>query len=170
MSTWSGKYFTDFPVTAKATPKEGYSFDHWEVTGADVSNTTSDEITVPVSEGVSIKAVYKEGGAPATTASTTTTTKTTQTTTVTSTSVKVDVNVNYGDANCDNEISLADAVLIMQSIANPSSFGVNGSNANHITDQGIKNSDVAGKNDGVTNNDALAIQKYCLKLIDKLPE
>ena len=168
LSTWSGKYFTDYPVTVKATAKEGYSFDHWEVTGADVSNTTSDEITVPVSEGVSIKAVYKEGGAPAQT--TVATTKPVQTTTVTPVSVSTNVTINYGDSNCDGEVSLADAVLIMQSIANPSSFGVKGTNTNRITDQGVKNSDVAGNNDGVTNNDALAIQKYCLKLIDKLPE
>ena len=61
MSTWSGKYFTDYPVTVKAMAKEGYEFDHWEVSGANVSNTYSDEITVPVSEGVSIRAVYKTG-------------------------------------------------------------------------------------------------------------
>ena len=34
MSTWSGKYFTDYPVTVKAMAKEGYEFDHWEVSGA----------------------------------------------------------------------------------------------------------------------------------------
>lgn len=167
LSTWSGKYYTDYPVTVKATAKEGYTFDHWDVTGANVSNTTSDEITVPVSEGVSIKAVYKEGGTPPTT----TTTKATETsTTTTSTSVKVNVDINYGDANCNGDVELSDAVLIMQSIANPSTYGVNGNNPSHITSQGQLNSDVTGHNDGVTNNDALTIQKYCLKLISNLPE
>ena len=167
LSTWSGKYYTDYPVTVKATAKEGYTFDHWDVTGANVSNTTSDEITVPVSEGVSIKAVYKEGGTPP---ATTTTEAPKQTTTTTSTTVKVNVNINYGDANCNGEVELSDAVLIMQSIANPTSYGVNGTTPSHITEQGKLNSDVTGHNDGVTNNDALTIQKYCLKLISSLPE
>lgn len=34
----------------------------------------------------------------------------------------------------------------------------------------MKNADVSGNGDGVTNNDALAVQKYLLKLIEKLPE
>ncbi len=70
--------------------------------------------------------------------------------------------VVYGDANCDGKINLSDAVLIMQTISNPSKY--------KLTDEGKKNADVAGNNDGVTNNDALAIQKYMLKLIPSLPE
>ena len=58
----------------------------------------------------------------------------------------------------------------MQSIANPTSYGVNGTTPSHITEQGKLNSDVTGHNDGVTNDDALTIQKYCLKLISSLPE
>ncbi|MBR1823468.1 MAG: CotH kinase family protein [Ruminococcus sp.] len=164
LSTWSGQYFTDYPVTVKAEAKEGYSFDHWEVTGANVSDTTSDEITVPVSEGVSVKAVYKEGGTPMTT-----TPKTEQITTTTTT-VKTEFKINYGDANLDGSVALSDAVLIMQSIANPSAYGQNGTNPDHITAEGARNADVTGHNDGVTNSDALAIQKYCLKLITQLPE
>ena len=69
-----------------------------------------------------------------------------------------------GDANCDGELSMADAVLIMQSIANPAKFGIEGTDEHHITEQGKKNADIAGENDGVTNADALAIQKKLLKL------
>ena len=75
-----------------------------------------------------------------------------------------------GDANCDGELSMADAVLIMQSIANPAKFGIEGTDVNHITEQGKKNADIAGENDGITNADALAIQKYKLSLITSLPE
>ncbi len=75
-----------------------------------------------------------------------------------------------GDANCDKSVSVADAVLIMQSVANPGKFGPNGSEENHITAQGYINADCCNVGDGVTNKDALAIQKYQLKLIDKLPE
>ena len=76
--------------------------------------------------------------------------------------VKEASDVLYGDANCDGNVDLSDAVLIMQSLSNPSKY--------KLSEAGRKNADVTGKNDGVTNNDALAIQKYMLKLIDKLPE
>ena len=69
-----------------------------------------------------------------------------------------------GDSNCDGELNMADAVLIMQSIANPSKFGDNGTDKNHITAKGKKNADIVGNNDGITNLDALAIQKILLKL------
>jgi len=77
---------------------------------------------------------------------------------------------DYGDANVDGEITLSDAVLIMQSIGNPDAYGIDGSESTHITEAGMKNSDVTGGGDGVTNSDALAVQKYLLKLIEKLPE
>lgn len=71
----------------------------------------------------------------------------------------------YGDsydANCDGEISMGDAVLIMQAIANPDKYGVNGTNKNHITSMGTVCGDA--DDDGMTNADALAIQKKLLKL------
>ena len=70
--------------------------------------------------------------------------------------------VIYGDANEDKSVDLSDAVLIMQSLANPSKF--------KLTDHGKKNADCSGNGDGITNSDALSIQKYLLKIIDKLPE
>lgn len=72
-------------------------------------------------------------------------------------------NVVRGDANCDGEVNMADAVMIMQSIANPDKYGVNGTDATHITEQGKLNGDMDG--DGLTNADALEIQKIMLKLV-----
>ncbi len=83
--------------------------------------------------------------------------------------IKGAVSVKYGDANNDGQISLADAVLIMQSIANPDKYGEKGTDPNHITAEGKKNGDVAGGGDGITNADALAIQQFMLKMTDKLP-
>lgn len=69
-----------------------------------------------------------------------------------------------GDANCDGILNMADAVIIMQSLANPNKYGENGTDKNHITELGKKNADITGDNDGITNADALAIQKKLLKL------
>jgi hypothetical protein len=150
LSTWSGKYFTDYPVTVKATAKEGYSFDHWEVTGANVSNTSSDEITVPVSEGVTIKAVYSGSGEVPT-------------------DPPVSYDIVYGDANCDSGVDLSDVVLVMQSLASPNRYGLNGTEPTHITKQGLENADCSGGK-GVTTADAQAIQRYLLGIIHSLPE
>lgn len=138
-------------------------------------SSTPDSIDVKYS---SIQVVYEyaQGDAPAvstttTTKATTTTTasnSTTTTTTATTTSAGSG-DILYGDANCDGGVDLADAVIIMQELANPNKFGVNGSDEHHITDKGLKNADCCNIGDGVTNNDALAIQRYLLKLVDKLP-
>lgn len=66
----------------------------------------------------------------------------------------------YGDANCDEEVNLADAVLIMQNMANPSKY--------KITEQGKLNGDVDENGDGLTPNDAFKIQQYVLGIISNL--
>jgi hypothetical protein len=67
-----------------------------------------------------------------------------------------------GDANYDGGVDLSDAVIIMQSIANPDKYGVNGSSQYHIPENGTICGDMDG--DGLTNADALAIQKKLLKI------
>ena len=57
----------------------------------------------------------------------------------------------------------------MQAIGNPDEFGTDGSNTSAITSQGMINADCYLPGDGVTNLDALAVQNFCLKVIDKLP-
>lgn len=138
-------------------------------------SSTPDSIDVKYS---SIQVVYEyaQGDTPA--VSTTTTTKATTTTTASNSTTTTTAatttsagsgDILYGDANCDGGVDLADAVIIMQELANPNKFGVNGSDEHHITDKGLKNADCCNIGDGVTNNDALAIQRYLLKLVDKLP-
>lgn len=58
----------------------------------------------------------------------------------------------FGDANCDGEVTAADATTILQSLGNADKYG--------LTDEGKKNADVYNNGDGVTALDALAIQKY----------
>lgn len=72
-----------------------------------------------------------------------------------------------GDANCNGTVDLSDAVMIMQSLANPDKY--------KLTAQGQLNADCTSrvafnkKGDGVTNKDALAIQQYALELVKSLP-
>ncbi len=80
-----------------------------------------------------------------------------------------DDKILWGDANCDTIIDIADAVLIMQSIANPDAYGVKGTDPTHITEQGSLNADVyENGTSGITAEDALQIQKFRLKLITSL--
>ena len=126
--------------------------------------------------------------APAVTTTTTTTTATTTTTSAATTVTSAETTVStvsttsapsegtnnnvtkWGDANCDGGVDLADAVIILQSLANPNKYGVNGTDEKHITELGILNGDVYENGTKLTNNDALSIQKYCLNLIKELPE
>ncbi|MDD6060512.1 MAG: hypothetical protein PUB97_09060 [Ruminococcus sp.] len=66
------------------------------------------------------------------------------------------VNKTPGDSNCDGTVNLADAVFILQSLANPKVY--------ILTDQGRINADVTGNDDGVTGKDSLFIQKVLLGL------
>ena len=65
-----------------------------------------------------------------------------------------------GDANLDGKVSTADAVAILQSVANKDKFA--------LKERGKVNGDVDGV-EGITVNDALIILKYDAKVIDKLP-
>ncbi|MDE6034951.1 MAG: glycoside hydrolase family 9 protein [Ruminococcus sp.] len=72
----------------------------------------------------------------------------------------------WGDANVDGQVTLADAVLIMQSIANPDKAEYK------LSAQGELNADVTDNgSSGITPTDALAIQCLCVELIsaDQLP-
>ena len=119
------------------------------------------------------------GEKPPVTKTTTTTTKTVTTTTTkpvvttaTTTSAPAVTSENYkaGDSNCDGKIELADAILIMQALANPNKYGLNGNDKGHLTAQGRENADCSGNYDGMTSNDALAIQNFLLHKIGELPE
>lgn len=105
-----------------------------------------------------------EGGEPLGTTTTSTVTTTTTTTTSQPVTTLPDDYLK-GDANCDGTVELADAILIMQSLANPNKYGKNGSDEKHITAAGQRNGDVDKSVEGLTSNDALEIQRYLLKLV-----
>ena len=52
--SWSGQYFTDYPITVTATPREGYQFLGWKG-DADTAGST---LTVSVDGGITLEAVF----------------------------------------------------------------------------------------------------------------
>ena len=76
--------------------------------------------------------------------------------------VSEDAGLIKGDSNCDGQVDMADVVFIMQALANPDRYGEKAEEYQGITALGKLNGDMNG--DGLTVNDALAIQKKLLGL------
>ena len=91
--------------------------------------------------GISLKAVWNDGEAP-------------------TTQPAVDIKPMLGDVNGDENVTVADAVAILQFIGNRDKY--------QLSEQAKKNADVDGV-EGLTPNDALTIQKLDAKIIDKFP-
>ena len=68
----------------------------------------------------------------------------------------------YGDADCNGEVNINDAVVIMSYTTNSSKYS--------ISNQGMDNGDVYARGDGISNMDALSIQKRLAEIISELPE
>ena len=67
-----------------------------------------------------------------------------------------------GDANSDGSVDMADAVLIMQALANPNKYGIGGMDERCMTKRGFALADQNG--DGITVLDAQLIQNKLLGL------
>ncbi|NLT10560.1 MAG: glycoside hydrolase [Ruminococcus sp.] len=103
-----------------------------------------------------------------TTTTTTTTAPSPEPTTTTTTPPVVKDRV-WGDADCDGNVKMNDAVLIMQSISNADRYGVDSTEKGHITEEGQLNANVyENSTSGVTPQDALYIQKWLLKMFPSL--
>ncbi len=153
--------YTDETITVPelTATKSGYTFAGWSYNN--VTYQPGDDFLIEGAApgvGIAVEAIWVKGSVTTTTATTTTTAPPTGT------------NVVYGDANCNGTVEMADAVLILQSQSNPDKYGENGTDEEHITALGLINADCSGSGDGVTASDALAVQKYILKLIPSLPE
>lgn len=152
---------TTITVPEPTITVEGSTFGGWQY--GDAIYQPGDEFLIKGAEpgiGIQLKAVWN---AESTTTTTTTTVTTTSTTVTSSTSTTLpdtsgSDETAKGDANCDETVNLADAVLIMQHKANPSKY--------ELSEQGAKNGDVADTGDGITNKDALLIQQYLLGLTE----
>ncbi len=98
---------------------------------------------------------------PAVTTTTSATSSSTMPSDTTTTSV-INSKLVYGDANLDNNVTVADAVAILQHCANRDKYELKG--------QALDNADVFNRGDGITAKDALSIQKFDAKAIKELPE
>ncbi|MDE7225639.1 MAG: dockerin type I repeat-containing protein, partial [Ruminococcus sp.] len=67
----------------------------------------------------------------------------------------------WGDANCDGAVTVADATLILQVLGNGDKYV--------LSEQGRINADVYDTGDGLSAKDALTVQRYDAKQIEKLP-
>lgn len=63
-----------------------------------------------------------------------------------------------GDTNCDNNVDIADVVILKCYLINSNNYS--------ISEQGKVNADVNNRGNGLNAQDSLAILKYALKLID----
>ena len=173
-----------YPATWKTlTSKKFIGLDHQVALGKDGISLNDFYANYASTEGSNLDGGKKADGTPIeiTSSSTQTTTQnSTVTTTTTSTTSEVTtVTTNtletgsdefrvWGDANLDGNVNIADSVLVMQVATNPDKYDI-GKSSSSIKEEGYKNADVDTSTKGLTNRDALYIQKYKLGLIDKLP-
>lgn len=71
------------------------------------------------------------------------------------------LSIIMGDVNEDGDVGLADALSILQYVANSQKYT--------LTENALRNADVYDNGDGITPMDALAIQKKDAKLVKQLP-
>ena len=165
-------FYTNYASTEGSNLDGGKKSDG---TPVKTDGTTSTTATSGTTTSPSTTTTTTTSSSTTTSTTTTSTTTTTSVTTTTTTTVTTDGTTSTttttspspskaffaGDANCDEQVNMADAVLIMQSIANPDKY--------KLTSEGEKNADVDGT-PGITNKDALTIQQYKLGLIKSLAE
>ena len=72
------------------------------------------------------------------------------------------LNAVEGDANLDGMMNMADAVFTMQAVSNPDKYGIGAEEG--MTMQGAFNADLHEPGSGITNADALAVQRRMLNL------
>jgi endoglucanase len=136
-----------------------------DVTTTTTTSTTTTTTTTTTATDTTTTATSTATSSETTATSTTTAVTTESTTTTTQSDKTVTL---AGDANCDGAVDMSDVVLIMQALANPNKFDINGTDEHRITEQGTVNADVSERGNGMTTADALEIQRYLLHMISKL--
>ena len=172
MTTTTAKPTTTTTKTTTTTAKPTTTTTKTTTTTAKPTTTTTKTTTTTAKPTTTTMKTTTTTAKPTTTTTKTTTTTAKPTITTakaTTTTTAKPKQKLAGDSNGDGIVDLSDAVLIMQALASPNVYGLEGTAETHITRQGIADGDVEGGGNGITLNDALTIQKYLLKLIKALP-
>jgi aryl-phospho-beta-D-glucosidase BglC (GH1 family) len=130
-------------------------------TTTSVSNTTT-KITTTTTTAATTAASTKAVTTVKATASTTVAPTTASVTVTTAASETGEDDFVYGDANGNGTVEIVDAVKILSYVANSSEYDMD--------DDAMNRSDVYMRGDGISNLDALSIQKYCAQVLSSLPE
>ena len=149
---------TDTTITIPecSVTKEGYTFKGWEFEGK-LYQPGEEYLVEGTTPGLGYTFIGKwaKAGEIETTTAAVTTAPVTASVTADATS---NCCIVLGDANLDGELNLADSVRIMQAVTAPDKYA--------LSDEETAAADVDGG--GVTNKDALIIQKFLLGLIESL--
>jgi len=121
--------------------KSGYYFAGWSYLGETYQPGDDFRVYTPDGSSITATAIWKEGTKP-------------------------DTDIVYGDADCDGDVKMNDAVLIMQALSNPDKYNVGGTDETALTEKGVVNADCYDPGSKLTPNDALAIQKKLLKVVE----
>lgn len=64
--SWNGKYYSDYAITLKAQPSEGYKFVRWEVSGGDFDSPSLNypTLSLKLTSDATVRAVYAQGDVP----------------------------------------------------------------------------------------------------------
>lgn len=177
VETVDGVISIGVPVVTTATAATTVTTTTTTTKATTVATTTTAKATTVTTTTSKINTTVTTTTTKATTAATTTTKKpsTTVTTTeqqpTTSTTTSVtepptleggDETVNYGDADENGDVNVTDAVRILSYVTNSNSYP--------LGPKGLNNADVYSRGDGISNLDALAIQRLIANIITSLPE
>lgn len=124
------------------------------------TSTTTKPVTTTTTK-VTTTTTKKVTTTTTTTKPVTTTTTTTTTVPTTTTTKPLEVTL-WGDADCNGEVEINDAVRVMSYVSSKVSYP--------ISAQGLLNADVYMNGDGISNMDALSIQRRLADVILELPE
>jgi len=157
-----------------ASTGSGSNVQQWEPTNHDCQKWETDTFTTTAVTTASTTTTTTTTAAATTTTAPATTTKAATTVPDTTTAEITEAETDAastettaaaadlpGDANCDNSVTLNDAVAILQFVANYKKYP--------LTPEGIANADVFSPGDGITGLDALAIQMLDANMIKTLP-
>lgn len=152
--TVKATYQSDYCITLSELPEDLYT----SIGGGEQPTTKPVTTTTPV---VTTTTNEKPDAVTTTTTAVTTPDVTTTTTEEPTTEVPP-INIVYGDTDGNGKVEIADAVAVMSYVANKAVYP--------LDEEQLDRADVSTRGDGISNLDALSIQKHLAQVVTELPE